>query len=68
MTDKEYIKELETLLFIANKKVEMLSRPYGVVINDREEEIRNLIDLKNLLEEYQEPVRVKIKIKRFGEK
>ena len=53
MTDKEYIKELETLLFIANKKVEMLSRPYGVVINDREEEIRNLIDLKNLLEEYQ---------------
>jgi hypothetical protein len=67
-TDINYVNDLESLLYYANRKVEMLSRPYDVVINDREEEIRSLKELQELLKGVEQPVNIKIKTKRLGQK
>ena len=68
MYDKRYVDDLESLLYYANRKVEMLSRPYNVEINDREEEIRSLKELQELLKGVEQPVNIKIKTKKLGQK
>lgn len=67
-TDINYVNDLESLLYYANRKVEMLSRPYNVEINDREEEIRSLKELQELLKGVEQPVNIKIKTKSLGQK
>lgn len=67
-TDINYVNDLESLLYFANRKVEMLSRPYDVEINDKEEEIRSLKELQELLKGVEQPVNIKIKTKRLGQK
>ena len=68
MYDKRYVDDLESLLYFANMKVQELSRPYGVVINDKEEEIRSLKELQALLKGVEQPVNIKIKTKTLGGK
>lgn len=67
-TDINYVNDLESLLYFANMKVQELSRPYDVVINDREEEIRSLKELQALLKGVEQPVNIKVKTKRLGQK
>ena len=65
---QEYIHDLESLLYHANMKVQELSRPYDVVINDREETIKSLKELQRLLKGVEQPVNIKIKTKTFGKR
>lgn len=60
--------ELEQLLYFANMKVQELSRPYNVVINDKEETIKSLKELQQLLKGLEQPINIKIKTKKIGEK
>lgn len=68
MYDKRYVDDLESLLYYANRKVEELSRPYDVEINDRTETIKSLKELQKLLKDVEQPVNIKIKTKRLGKK
>ena len=68
MYDINYIHDLEGLLYHANMKVQELSRPYDVEINDRTETIKSLKELQKLLKEVEQPVNIKIKTKTLGKK
>ena len=68
MYDINYIHDLEQLLYFANMKVQELSRPYDVEINDRTETIKSLKELQKLLKEVEQPVNIKIKTKTLGKK
>lgn len=67
-TDINYVNDLESLLYFANMKVQELSRPYGVVINDIEKEINSLKQLQSLLKGVEQPVNIKIKTKTLGKR
>lgn len=66
--DNRYVHDLEQLLYFANMKVQELSRPYDVEINDREETINSLKQLQELLKGIEQPVNIKIKTKTLGKK
>lgn len=68
MYDINYIHDLEQLLYFANMKVQELSRPYDVEINDKTETIKSLKELQKLLKEVEQPVNIKIKTKTLGKK
>lgn len=61
--DNQYVQDLETNLHIANRKLVQLSKPYDLTINDRQETIRSLKELKAILENYKEPVKIELKEK-----
>jgi CRISPR/Cas system-associated exonuclease Cas4 (RecB family) len=66
MTEKEH--ELEQLLYYANRKLVNATKPYELTIEDREETINSLEQLKGILEQYSNPVNIKIKEKKLGKK
>lgn len=66
MTERE--SELEFLLRYANMKLVNATKPYELTIEDRTETINSLKDLKEILEQYANPVNIKIKEKRLGKK
>ena len=66
MTEKEH--ELEQLLYYANMKLVNATKPYELTIEDRIETINSLKDLKEILDQYANPVNIKIKEKRLGKK
>ena len=65
---QDYIHDLESLLYIANQKVQQLSRPYDVELNGREETIRSLQELQRLLGDTEQTVTIKIKTKTLGKR
>lgn len=65
---QDYIHDLESLLYIANRKVQELSQPYDVEINGKEETLRSLKELQRMLKNVQQPVEIKIKTKTLGKK
>ena len=65
---QDYIHDLESLLYIANQKVQQLSRPYDVELNGREETIRSLQELQSLLGDTEQTVTIKIKTKTLGKR
>lgn len=64
MTDKE--KELETLLSYANRKLANATKPYELIIEQRTEIINSLEELKEILDQYANPVNISIKTKKLG--
>ena len=68
MYDINYIHDLEGLLYHANMKVQELSRPYDIEINNKTETIKSLKELQKLLKEVEQPVNIKIKTKTLGKK
>ena len=65
---KSLIKDLEMSLYMANRQVINLSKPYDLTINDRQEVIKSLKELKAILEEYKEPVKIELKEKTLGKR
>lgn len=66
MTEKEH--ELEQLLYYANMKLINATKPYELTIEDRVETIHDLKQLKDILDQYANPVNIKIKEKKLGKK
>jgi hypothetical protein len=66
MTDKE--KELETLLSYANRKLANATKPYELTIEQRTETINSLQELKEILDQYANPVNITIKAKTLGKR
>jgi hypothetical protein len=66
MTDKE--KELETLLSYANRKLINATKPYELTIEERVETINSLEQLKEILDQYANPVNISLKVKKLGKK
>ena len=66
MTEKEH--ELEQLLYYANMKLLNATKPYELTIDERIETINSLEQLKGILEQYSNPINIKIKEKRLGKK
>lgn len=64
----DYVKNLEYCLYMANMKVQELSKPYDIEINDIEKEINSLKQLQSLLSGVKQPVNIKIKTKTLGKK
>ena len=64
MTDRE--KELETLLNYANRKLVNATKPYELTIEQRTEIINSLEELKEILDQYANPVNISIKTKKLG--
>ena len=64
MTDKE--KELETLLSYANRKLANATKPYELTIEQRTEIINSLEELKEILDQYANPINISIKTKTLG--
>lgn len=65
---QDYIHDLESLLYMANMKVQELSRPYDVEINGREETLRSLKELKEFLGDTEQTVTIRIKTKTLGKR
>ena len=66
--DNQYVHDLESLLYFANKKVDQLSQPYTLTINEMEQEIRSLKELSGILKNIQEPIRIQVEPKTFGKR
>lgn len=66
MTEKEH--ELEQLLYYANMKLVNATKPYELTIEERTEEIRTLEELRNILNEYANPINIELKVKKLGKK
>ena len=66
--DNQYVHDLESLLYFANKKVEQLSQPYTLTINEMEQEIRSLKELSGILKNIQEPIRIQVEPKTFSKR
>lgn len=66
--DNDYVKNLEYCLYFANAKVVELSTPYNLTINEIEQEIRSLKELKAILESYKEPINIKLEEKKLRKK
>lgn len=68
MTKDEQIKYLKNLLKLANHKIVNLTKPYNLTIDEFEQEIRSLEELKEILQDYKEPVKIQLESKSFGKK
>lgn len=66
--DNQYVHDLESLLYFANKKVEQLSQPYTLTINEMEQEIRSLKELSGILKDIKEPIKIQLEPKTFGKR
>ena len=66
MTEKEH--ELEQLLYYANRKLINATKPYELTIEERVETINSLEQLKEILDQYANPVNITIKTKTLGKK
>ncbi len=68
MGKDEEIHYLRNLLKLANHKIINLSKPYNLTINEIEQEIRSLEQLREILLDYKDPVNIKLEPKTFGKK
>lgn len=68
MGKEEEIKYLRNLLKLANRKILNLTKPYKLTIDEIEQEIRSLEELKEILEQYQNPINISLEPKTFGRK
>ena len=65
MTKDEEIRYLRYLLSMINTKLFNMTHPYNLTINEIQQEIRTLEDLREILEEYKEPISIKIQPQEF---
>ena len=66
MTEKE--SELKFLLDYASRKLANATKPYELTIEERVETINSLEQLKEILDQYANPVNITIKTKTLGKK
>ena len=68
MGKDEEIRYLRHLLSMVNTRLVNLTKPYDLTINEIQQEIRTLEDLRDILQEYKEPVSIKLEPHIFGKK
>ena len=73
MVSINYINGLEDELYKANKRIEELTAPYEFSVNGRKEIVKELKDIKKILEDYQDQAitvemkKVRVKTKKKDE-
>ena len=73
MVSINYINGLEDELYKANKRIEELTAPYEFSVNGRKEIVKELKDIKKILEDYQDQAitvemkKVRVKTKKRDE-
>ena len=65
MTKDEEIRYLKFLLTMINNKIVNMTHPYNLTINEIQQEIRTLEDLREILEEYKDPITIKLQPQEF---
>lgn len=68
MTKDEEIRYLKFLLNMVNNKLVNMTHPYNLTINEIQQEIRNLEDLREILKNYQQPITIDIQPQEFGKR
>ena len=68
MTKDEEIRYLKFLLNMVNTKLVNMTHPYNLTINEIQQEIRTLEDLREILKNYQQPITIDIQPKEFGKR
>ena len=68
MTKDEEIRYLRYLLSMINTKLLNMTHPYNLTINEIQQEIRTLEDLREILKNYQEPVKIEIEPQSFNKR
>lgn len=68
MTKDEEIRYLRFLLSMVNNKLLHLTKPYDLTINEIHKEIRDLEDLREILKNYQEPVKIDLQPQSFNKR
>ncbi len=68
MTKDEEIRYLRYLLSMINTKLVNMTHPYNLTINEIQQEIRTLEDLREILKNYQEPVKIEIEPQSFNKR
>ena len=68
MNKDEEIRYLRFLLSMVNNKLVNMTHPYNLTINEIQQEIRNLEDLREILKNYQQPITIDIQPQEFGKR
>ena len=68
MTKDEEIRYLRYLLSMINTKLVNMTHPYNLTINEIQQEIRTLEDLREILKNYQEPVKIDLQPQSFNKR
>lgn len=68
MTKDEEIRYLKFLLTMINNKIVNMTHPYNLTINEIQQEIRTLEDLREILINYQEPIKIELEPQKFGKR
>ena len=68
MTKDEEIRYLKFLLNMVNTKLVNMTHPYNLTINEIQQEIRTLEDLREILKNYQQPITIDIQPQEFGKR
>lgn len=68
MSKEEEIKYLRNLLTFANHKIVNLSKPYDLTINEIQQEVRSLEQLREILLEFEQPVEIHLEPQVLGKK
>lgn len=66
MTKDEEIRNLKFILSMVNTKLVNMNKPYNLTINEIQQEIRTLEDLREILKNYQEPIKIEIEPQSFN--
>lgn len=68
MGKDDEIRYLKNLVRILSNRLVYSTKPYDLTINDIQQEIRTLEELRELLEFFQQPVEIKLEKREFGKK
>lgn len=68
MTKDEEIRYLKFLLTMINNKIVNMTHPYNLTINEIQQEIRTLEDLREILINYKEPIKIELEPQKFGKR
>lgn len=68
MDKDEEIRYLKFLLSMVSKKMINLTKPYDLTINEIQQEVRSLEQLREILLEYKGPVDIHLEPREFGKR
>ena len=68
MGKDEELNYLRNMVRILSNRLVYSNKPYDLTINDIQQEIRTLEELRELLEFFQQPVEIKLEKREFGKK
>lgn len=66
--DIGYVNEIEGSLYHANRVIDELTKPYVVNINGVESTVRTLKAMRDILDQYKEPINISMKLKTKGKR